>query len=356
MRRWRNEFDLNPSNLAFVHLMIEGESYIIDLLGQRFASQSRKDNEQVQFEPDWIYLIKTTYADNTCLVKYKDFYSIDGARHFIYNINSNPGRFIKGAFILKEPVWYKPLIIQHTHLANHRKTHKMGARKMTVLEAARLTITRMNGLIPMRHPNLKQMEFSIRVLKEADLLDRRSYERSAGLLAWSTSTRVPVESYMSVSADVRDMPTLNSIKAGNLLGVYSSDGLLHRLMVCVGFGRFAGMGNNFFNHRLSSAPSIILSEEMGQFVNDLFCPRTSTEPLRLIAGIPEGIASHNASIWEDLPYQEVIDINQNPHYPYKARQYLTRSEILLGKDWSLTPLRPFLYRHQYYHAPALFNQ
>ncbi|WP_213990238.1 hypothetical protein [Sodalis sp. dw_96] len=334
LRLWRNEHDRSPVDHIVIILKIDKNDYIVDMMHLRPYGAGLVTERQVFNEPEWALLIKKDISNDFPLIKYKDFIKINSAIAFPYREAGHPGRYVKSALLLREPIWYKTAVIKY-HYRYVKKALPSAYESPSILSAARTMIFSYDHLYSTQKKYNLNITFPFLILNEAKLLDAWESEEIQQKVTLALGQNYPTQGYMSSMVEIIDSIELLKIKPGKLLGIFYEEVFLIHLLLSVGDGRFAGVGNNLFNPQFDAGPSIILAEEMGTFADGKLTVRDTHEQYSVIAGNPVNAPVNETVMSDRFALQTVVYPSADEGENAGAISYAARESILTQDNWTL---------------------
>ncbi|NDL63918.1 hypothetical protein [Acerihabitans arboris] len=334
-RLWQNEHDRAPVDYIVLVLKIKQHDFIVDIMHLRPYGAGLIEDRQAFNEPEWTLLIKKTIANDFPLIKYKDFTKIKSAIAFPYREAGHPGKYIKDAFLLREPIWYKTVAINYYYRYVKEILPAAYNQAPSILSATRSMISSYDHLYRLHTNYNMNVTFPFLILKEANILNAHETEDMQQKVTLALGQNYPSQGYMSSSVELLAIGDLLKIKAGKLLAIFYDDVFLSHLLLSVGDGRFAGVGNNLFNPLFETGPSIIMAEEMGIFAEGKLRVRNTDEQYTVVAGNPFN-APVNESIMSDrLAFQTIAKVNSQGEEIIEEVPVASREKILTQDGWTL---------------------
>ncbi|WP_413740012.1 hypothetical protein ACL2XQ_02055 [Sodalis sp. RH14] len=334
-RLWQNEHDRLPVDHIVLVLKINGNNYIVDMTYLRPYGAGLIEDRQVFNEPEWAYLIKKTISNDYPLIKYKDFSKIKSAIAFPYREAEHPGKYVKGAFLLREPIWYKTAGIKYYYRYVKEKLPAEYDDTPSVLSAARNMTAEYDRIDRTDENHHMKVTFPFLILKEAKLLSAQETEDMQQKTTRALGQNYPSQSYMSAGVELLEIDDLLKIKPGKLLAVFYDDLYLSHLLLSVGDGRFAGVGNNLFNPLFETGPSIILAEEMGTFSEGKLTIRNTSEQYTLIAGNLFNAPPDEPVMSDRLAFQKIVNTTTYGEEAIAEFPVAAREKTLTQNTWTL---------------------
>ncbi len=323
---WLSELDHAPASNLILNVNMHNAVYIIDLAWLRSLDNDNDTPIEVFYEREWSIFYSHIGKYKNALIKFKDFSHLEDAMRFSQRSTLAPGLYVKGVFVLKEPIWYKVALIK-TRYEQYRKSLLDDVlHNNDILSAARVTIADALLYESADWPRPKLVGFPLSVLKISMPLSQADYTRLTGLVSIAATYKMPIDAYFTSHRELDNFDDVLRIQKGCLLAVLSPDGILCHLSVCVGSGRFAGAGNHLFNHDFQHRPEIIVAEEMGVFITGKFHSRANGGPYQLVAGTVADLADQK-NILTNAP---AANAASNADTSIGARE-----RALLGGQWSI---------------------
>ncbi len=334
-RMWKTEHDHNPEDHLVILIEIDNERYIIDMLQLRPDQMFSSDGIQVFTEPDWVHFLKTRVANDFSLIKYKDFTLLAKAVAFPYREADYAGKYIKDAFLVREPLWYKTASIKYVHHSLGHESFFDNHRPTTVLAAARNVIAQYRPGHQIYSSDIINMTLPFNVLQEARIIDSTQAGEMIKLLPASVYTGPASLNFMSAQVNIVKSESLLKLKPGSLLALLTHKGYLFHLMVCVGNGRFAGLGNDFFLPSFNPGPSIVVAEEMGIFLDNKLVTRNTTTHFTVIAGNPITVPTIEPVMLETMAIERTAQVSSSGEDVIESISFPQRVKMLTKDAWSL---------------------
>lgn len=334
-RSWRDEHDMTPVDHILLVLRLRHHTYVIDIKYLRPFDSGLLDDRQVYDEPEWVKLSKQTLSRNYPLIKYKDFKKLSGALAFPYREAEHPGKTIAGAFLLREPIWYKTLAIKYYFRYNKGKFAESPDDPSAILTACRNLIASYHHSDNDLMYNIK-MSFPYVILEKARQINHKEYEEMRHNASLAFGHHHPHQGYFSSSKNMIEFQDLLQLKAGKIIAFYYDQLFLSHLMLSMGMGRFAGIGNNFFNPQFGDGPSIILAEEMGPLTGGKLKIRNTNETYTVIAGNPVNIPNDKLFMPASSVSQMASVLVPEDTATNDSEQRLAREKALTQDGWTLS--------------------
>ncbi len=325
---WESQHDTKPKNQLALVINIDEEKFIIDLQEYRLLTALRKEENQVFYSYEWLQFYTKNLPPSISLAKYKDFADLNNAV-IPHSSEANPGKYIEDAFLLREPIWYKSLAVRFNNNAKKNDFALKTDDKINYRVAARKMISQFNVDMP---PEL----FPLNILRAAGMIENDALKLLANALTSAKKELKPIETIIKPVSAISSFEDLLKINNGKFLLVQAEGGLLQHAMMCIGNGRFAGVGNHFYHSSLPSGASIIVAEEMGIFSNGKLWLREQRGMFTVTAGNPVGSKDIRPTLIK----------NPGP---------LTREEALLGEGWRIEPVSGLQTRIRIMAHGAPFN-
>ncbi|XBS70196.1 hypothetical protein ABK905_02625 [Acerihabitans sp. KWT182] len=279
-------------------------------------------------------LSKKSISNDYPLIKYKDFTKIKLAIAFPYREAGHPGKYARGALLLREPIWYKTAAIRY-HYRFVKKASPSADATPPILSATRTVISSYKRLHDIHKNYNLNVAFPFLILKEAKLLTAPEAEDMQQKVTHAFGHNSPPQGYMSSMLDILTSTELLEIKPGKLLGIFHDEVFLIHLMLSMGDGRFAGVNNNFFNPQITAGPSIIMAEEMGTFIDGKLTVRGSQEQYLVTAGNPINAPVNETVMSSKLALQTIIGPTENDEENLRPISHTARESALTQDGWTL---------------------
>ncbi len=325
---WLNQFDHHPiSSLALV-VKVHHTALIIDLFFFHPIEAMRIRGESIFLENEWGNMYRNTLPAKYSLVKFKDYNSYDGTLDFQSQATLYPGKFIQNAYLLREPDWYKP------EVTNHYNAFYNEAYALNAIERNSIRLAARKAIYIMRS-SMGHEQFPLLVLKEAKLLSKYSERSLSADISKATTQAIPEADYLEHRHEITYFDELLRVNEGKWLAVIDDAGLLKRLMISVGNGRFGVAGASFFDKSLSDLPCIIVAEEMGTLVDKKLKLRYNGRTYRIVAGNAALLPELIPTLVKSLPQKKVVEYGETNQIISENFIKKTREEVLLGKDWRI---------------------
>ncbi|WP_413735695.1 hypothetical protein ACL2XP_23425 [Sodalis sp. RH21] len=334
-RMWRDEHDHHPDDHIVILLGIKEQSYIIDISYLRPVQINLFSDRQVFIESEWIHYLKTRIKKDYSLIKYKDFTDIKKALVFPYREADHAGKYIKDAFLVREPLWYKTAIIKYFYHGQEKSSPFDNHRPPTVLAAVRHIIAKQRSQHEIHSSDVMNMTLPFDVLQEAQIINATQADEMINLMSKSLYNGPALLDFMSGKLNITSCESLIKLKAGSLLAFISDGKYLFHLMICVGNGRFAGLGNDFLSPSFKPGPSIVVAEEMGLFMDHQLIVRNSTTPYMLVAGHPATATATESVIDETITVERIAKVSSSGERVIEDITFAQRAKMLTDNAWSL---------------------
>ncbi|XBS68078.1 hypothetical protein ABK905_14520 [Acerihabitans sp. KWT182] len=320
---WRSKYDTAPESYFALNLDIAGNKFIIDLK-EMHQSLNITDNRDVFTENEWLMMYKRSPPAFE-LIKYKDFDYIDNAQYFIYREATSPTAVLSNGFLLKEPAWYKPALLEGMHLKHKRTDTSIHAEANDFRYAARALRMEFTTQASQEH-------FPIAVLLKCNKLDEIGARQLIRMLASAKETNLNSQAFLINRQRLSSTESLTSVNEGILVGIYDTSSCLKHLLLSVGHGRFLGVGNSFFDPALPDRVSLIIAEQMGTFKHGLFKLRHNEQNFFVIVGKAFGSSMNIPTLLNDVPMEKIPVYFSDGRQRGYREQLVAREKLLLGKD------------------------
>ncbi|WP_131867542.1 hypothetical protein [Biostraticola tofi] len=237
-----------------------------------------------------------------------------------------PQQIIPKGRLLREPLWYQKIIFR---LSNH---YFSIARPLNNIEKNILR-TSVRSVIRRSSDDINHRQLTVNILFKSKIIPSEFKSSLQNYLEAASRQATGIDEYLYDAIQIKSVNEMQRIAEGKLV-IFLSNSLLKHTMVSLGNGQFVGSGNNIFNPILSSSPSVIVIEEMGNFVGDRFQFIDKINSALMFVGNVLGAKNTNAILMPTLPRKVSITYDRNGA-PIVLRQNLPRQQILLGDDWDL---------------------
>ncbi|NDL63072.1 hypothetical protein [Acerihabitans arboris] len=319
---WRSKHDIMAKTYFALLIELKNLKYVIDLEDIR-SSLGIIDKGDVFMEDEWIMMMNNSPSIFE-LIKFKNFYYITDAKYFSYREATAPYAYIKNGFLLKEPIWYKPLMISKTNISKKTNISYGHADKHDLLLAARALRNKPGGYVD-------KEKFLLDVLWHAGLLDNTGAANLLRMIKLAKTDHVMSQAILGNMQKASSLVTLLKVNKGKLVAFYDSSNHLKHLSLCLGNGRFIGLGNDFFGLTPQSRSSLIIVEQMGVFIHGILKPYHCEKKFSVFAGDAFGATDDTQVILDDPPKKKIPQYSSDGRIKGYLEQLIPREQVLLGK-------------------------
>lgn len=320
---WRSKHDLVAETYFALAIRLKRKRYILDLSEIR-SLFGMSDPRDVFTEDEWIMMMNNLPSDFE-LIKFKDFEFIEDSKYFDYREATAPHVYINRGYLIKEPTWYRPLVLKNNNKFKKKEVHYQSTDKHQLHGVVRALRNK-----EINYPNKE--EFLSHVLLETGLIDTAGAANLQRMIKQAKTDR-------SVSQAILDNPlrlstgvALLKLNPGKLVAIYNNANHLVHLLLCLGDGQFIAEGNDFFGMTPKLRPTLIIAEQMGTFTSGVLKPHYSDISFILFAGDAFG-AIHDAPVMRyDLPHEKIPQYSITNHIIGFSEQPIPRERVLLGKE------------------------
>jgi hypothetical protein len=330
---------------------IANQSYIIDFANNRL-SFGINDNRDIFTENEWLMMFsqQPTYFE---LIKYKDFDDMQDARFFSYREATAPYVFIKDGFLIKEPAWYRRLLLKHnSYLIKSKAFISEIDQHMPHLVARSI-----------RHEALSfelKEELPLYILLHCGLLSPKSANHLLEMIKQAKNDFINSHAILVDEYKISTTSDLLRINQGKILALYDYSNRLEHLMLCIGQGRFIGLNNNLYGFTPQQRVSLVIAEQLGTFNQNLLTLHRGDKNFYVMAGSAFGATDNTPILAYELPSEMRPEFHIDGRITGYRRHFIPREEVLFGKDcyisvvpWS-SEEKPRV-RIKHYGEPFLIN-
>ncbi|WP_213992905.1 hypothetical protein [Sodalis sp. dw_96] len=326
---WIDKLDYSPINHILINYKIGNNVYILDLQALRPPKNINTSTTQVYLENDWLRKYKTDLPSTLTLVKYKDYIDIDEALLFSKKGHLSPSQVIENSYLLREPAWYLSSVLKNSH-TSMKKAYPITSGNSPGFR----------GICRKSFRNLKSMTpfeaLPPKVLEEAGFIDKDQAKVLLSQLNISKSNIIPAGAFLDAGALIPNLDIFIRINPGKLVLYYDQIGILSHAQVSIGNGRFASIGNAFFDPQLSDRPAILTAEELGVFYGKTLELRHNNMKLTVIAGSIKGSEETLPTIAPTKMILKTLAVKGHGEEVIEKLIPMPREEMLLGKHWEMS--------------------
>ncbi|HEY0209180.1 hypothetical protein [Acerihabitans sp.] len=333
---WEDEYDPVAFTHIVLNIFIGTSSFIVDLKPALMQLDGAVSSKSVFLENNWLAYYARNKNTESYLIKYRDFSNLQKVKEYYNGLSDAPGKFVKGAFILREALWYKAAVIKYIV---KRKPHKIAIadnENFSIVDIARKMAAHWREYESPQQTSMGKVHFPYYFLREANLITNAELDRMVVIIGWAERSDTSVDNYLRESIQIAEFSDLLRISAGNLLAVLDDKGVIVNLLISLGKGKFFGARNNYFNAHFEEGPCIIVAEEMGTMVSGKLHPRHASRQYYLFAGTPHGVSRPLPILIEDASAVESMKTASQPAPIAVVDEAKKRQKLLLGHQWSLS--------------------
>jgi hypothetical protein len=329
---WRNENDLRPKIHFALRIDINDKIYVIDLYEMR-AHLKTHYNKDVFTQSEWLINYGIDTSSEYELIKYKDFELITDAKTFQFREALSPIYYIQDGFLLKEPFWYRSLLVSGLPF-----TRQPGHTPATPRFSGNL-IGAMRSLRFNRNITLSMEEYPLKLLMRWGELSEEDMAKALKLINEALRYAGKASEIFSVKRQITSLDDLLKVNAGKLLAFIGPSERLEHLLLSLGQGRFTGFGNSFFDPGLPDRVSLIIAEHLGKFTAGKLELWYTGYKLTVFAGTTVGMSDEI-----DVLAEDVLRTGPRPYLPtflagQTHAQPITREQMLLGDNCRISLIR-----------------
>ncbi|TKI05132.1 hypothetical protein [Martelella alba] len=258
---WSKEYDFHPMQRVVLVLHAAQRDYVLDLDISSPSQNVTHARQRLLYESQWLVYYLRYVPQHHELIKYKDFVNQNEMTSFDPADAFMPGKYMADTYIIKEPFWYKAASIKF-QMANQPITGITNYNKDAPILITLKAMVISQDRLP---PPTQTIDNSRLFITDNELSDRVNFHKLQHMLARIVSLNLPLSSYSHSSAAITHISELLRVSQGKFLAILSENGVLKHLLLSLGLGRYAGLGNNFFAANLPVEPSIISCDELGDF-------------------------------------------------------------------------------------------
>ncbi|TKI05131.1 hypothetical protein [Martelella alba] len=331
---WRNEHDQYPVRQVVLTLRIDGFIFVIDLKTLRPLAEMQQLEQQVFYEYQWILQYIKIVPKSYQLIKYKDFRRHNETQIADGQEKLSPGKYLKNGYLLREPTWYKSLVVRHQQI------HQDFPSPFTYLKSPSVLMT-MHALPSDYKTQLRNASVGddaslllFRQIKETELLDGDNFKKMKFLLSYSVISNLALNRYLISPEPITNNTQLRQIPAGKSLAIVSESHLLKHIVLSLGDGRFAGVGNNFFDPALPVEPSIISFLDIGK-LQDGHLILSSSERCKLYAGYAVDFLKNGPTVVNRIPINitHTHDVKNSTNVACSTIEFMRKETLLTSEKW-----------------------
>jgi len=321
---WRNKRDRQPITHYALRVDIKYRKYIIELKGLR-EHLCFSDSQDVFTQDEWLMLYSSHRSNQYELIKYKDFESIEEAKYFPVREATSPSNYINKGVLLKEPLWYKPFLIKKYN-AIQKLTYDTNSKIRHDYHVVARTLKQNRKNFAFKE------EFPLHILHKCGDLSEDKLVILSSLIQKAKQNSLNSYAILNNKQRINAMSELSLVKNGKLLALYRPTGRLEHLMLSLGDGRFIGLNNRLFSPALPERAGIVISEQMGKFVNGFLTLHHTDNTFLVWVGNAYGARDDTPTMLDEQKFKSIpIYFIDGRIQDYK-KVSLSRNEILLGKD------------------------
>ncbi|WP_410015003.1 hypothetical protein [Sodalis sp. C49] len=320
---WRSKNDMMAETYFALAIKIGEMKYILDLNEIR-SIFGFNDTRDVFTENEWVMMMNNSPSPFE-LIKFKDFEFIGDAKYFNYREATAPHTYIKNGFLLKEPSWYRSLTIKTNTSLKNLNVFQETIVNPEIHLVARVLRNHFESY------NFNE-EFILYVLLKSAIIDNAGAARLLNLITQAKSNRVMSLAILSNQQIIPSTSALLKINKGKLIAVFNYLDQLEHLLLCLGNGRFIGLGNDFFGFAPQARATLIIAEQMGTFIHGLLKPHHVEQTFTVFAGDAFGAKDDAPVMLDDVPREKIPEYFIDGRIKKYREQHIPREQVLLGKD------------------------
>ncbi|WGO83479.1 hypothetical protein [Arsenophonus apicola] len=292
---WNNAQDESPMNHLTVVGKKDNKEYVFDLTAHRFKNNDSSPLDGPLILEDSMWEKRYREAFPKKLIKYRDFAGEQMAvANFRLYFNQSAIDIIDGSKTLNSPDWYIKELTAKTDI------------NPTINKNPLLNVVHAIELNNKTYKN--NWEYISDVLYRSHKIDEQYKEpliRGLSTIARNSNAKNIFDPSMRILRSYRQVRSMNELiqaKAGEILFFYTEEEKLVHMLVSLGNGLFSGRGNSKLGAYLNNSNSMIMAEQIGNFVSDKierYAPELGK--LKVYAAQPYGSA---------LPQNTIKDIAQ----------------------------------------------
>lgn len=333
---WEDEYDPVAFTHIVLHMIIGTSSFIMDLKPSLKEQDANLMNKPVFLENNWLTYYASNKNTESYLIKYKDFNHLQKVKECYNGMSDAPGKFVKGAFILKEAIWYKAAVIKYIVRNKTPNTVFADKENYSIIDFARRMASYWRENEYPQYTSLGKVPFPYYFLNEANLITDAELDRMIIIINWAARSPSSTDNYLREPKPICEFTDLLRINDGNLLAVLDEKGLVVNLLISLGKGKFFGSEDNFFNANFADGPHIMIAEEMGTMISGKLHPRRASGPYCLFAGIPFGVSNSLPVFCKNVSPVASEKMNHHHAPAVVLNETKKRQQLLLGPQWSLS--------------------
>ncbi len=321
---WKDNGDVNPITYYALTVDIEDVKYILDLREMR-AHLKLFDKRDVFTHNEWVMMYRHDVNIGYELIKYKDFEHREDAKYFPFRESMSASNYIKDGYLLTDPNWYQAsLVKKYNHVYNSKYSFQR-----TVAKDFR---SAMRSLRHSKTIHFDKQEYPIKILYRCGKINTETFDLLINIIKSAKIDSYNSGALLTHKVRLSSIEDLLKVNEGKLVGFYSLSNQLEHLLLSLGNGRFTGVQNNFFDNGLPERPSIIIAEQMGEFVNGILTLKQAEKRLIVLTGAAFGSMEDTPTLLDSLPQESMPKYFVDGRLLEHRRQAIPRQRVLLGKD------------------------
>ncbi len=344
---WLDSHDLSPKTYFALTVDISDQKFIIDLREIR-ANTKINDKRDVFTHNEWIMMYRHSLAPGQELIKYKDFELIEDAKHFPFREAISPSNYIQDSYLLREPLWYKPLLVKKFNIS-HKAKFQLKSFELKNYRSAMRSMRHIK-----KHQEIKEL-YPLQILYKCGKINQDNLQITTSLIKHAKIDSQHSDSAFIDKVRLATIDDLLKVNEGKLVAFYGVSHRLEHLILALGNGKFTGVKNDFFDESLPERASIVIAEQLGEFTSGLLKLHHTGKELIVISGNLFGSIDTTPTLISALPQESIPIYKSAGEISEYRRQSIPRERILLGDDCSITAINDLRNRIQIKLHGAPFN-
>ncbi len=324
---WADAYDLLPKTYFAITIDIANHKFVIDLREVR-GDLKINDKRDVFTHNEWIMMYRHNLALDQELIKYRDFELIEDAKHFPFREAISPSNYIQDGHLLREPLWYKPLLVK-----------KLNNRNKAKFQVKNLEIKSYRSAMRSMRYNKKQFEikelYPLHILYKCGKIDQEILKITTFLIKHA---KIDPENSNSALKDIVRLTSsddLLKVNEGKLVAFYGVNHHLEHLILSLGNGKFTGVKNTYFDESLPERASIVIAEQLGEFASGYLTLHHKEQQLIVLTGNLFGSIDTTPVLMPTLPQESIPIYKSDGKILDYRQQTIPRERMLLGDDCSV---------------------
>lgn len=320
---WSSRHDQMATTYFALSIRLNNRIYILDL-NEIHAKFGFHDKRDVFTENEWVMMMNNSPSEFE-LIKFKDFEFIIDAKYFNYREATTPYAYIKYGFLLKEPEWYRPLVIRAS-----ADIKKAIFPQKPILNA---NIHLVSRALRSHTDNFKTDEdYIIYTLLQSGQVDNAGAKKLLDLINQAKSDGLTSLAMLSNQQRIFSTPDLLKVNTGKILVALDFTSQLQYVLLSLGQGRFIGMANDYICLTTLSRGILILAEQLGTFKYGMLKSHYEDMTFSVFAGDAFGAKENTPVLRDDVPREKIPEYFIDGRIKNYRLHDIPREQVLLGKD------------------------